>query len=60
MNTRESQQDLKVFTDYDEKQRKKHKLDSKRSKTSKQNMTEDTNSTTRNRNEIARHNEAIG
>ena len=27
MDTKETQQDLKVFTDYDEKQRKKHKLD---------------------------------
>ena len=29
MNTNESQQYLKVFTDYDEKQREKHKLDLK-------------------------------
>ena len=29
MNTKESQQYLKVFTDYDEKQREKHKLDLK-------------------------------
>ena len=27
MNTKETQQDLKMFTDYDEKQRGKHKLD---------------------------------
>ena len=27
METKETQQDLKVFTDYDEKQRKRHKLD---------------------------------
>ena len=27
MDTKETQQDLKVFTDYDEKQREKHKLD---------------------------------
>ena len=29
METKETQQNLKVFTDYDEKQREKHKLDSK-------------------------------
>ena len=29
IDTKETQQDLKVFTDYDEKQREKHKLDSK-------------------------------
>ena len=29
MDTKEIQQDLKVFTDYDEKQREKHKLDVK-------------------------------
>ena len=29
MDIKETQQDLKVFTDYDEKQREKHKLDSK-------------------------------
>ena len=38
MDTKETQQDLKVFMDYDEKQREKHKLDSKRSKTSNQNL----------------------
>ena len=27
MNTKETQQDLEMFTDYDEKQREKHKLD---------------------------------
>ena len=27
MDTKETQQDLKVFTDYDKKQRKIHKLD---------------------------------
>ena len=26
MDTKETQQDLKVFTDYDEKQRERHKL----------------------------------
>ena len=29
MDIKETQQDLKVFMDYDEKQREKHKLDSK-------------------------------
>ena len=29
MDTKETQQDLKVFTNYDEKQRERHKLDSK-------------------------------
>ena len=29
METKETHQDLKVFTDYDEKQKEKHKLDSK-------------------------------
>ena len=60
MDTKETQQDLKLFTDYEEKQRETYKLDSKQYKTSNQNLTQGTNSTTRNRDEIARHNEAIG
>ena len=60
MDIKETQQDSKVFMDYDEKQREKHKLDSKRSKTSNQSLTQGTNSTTRHKDEIAQHNEAIG
>ena len=49
-----------MFMDYDEKQRGNTNWTQKRSKTSNKNLTQGTNSTTQNRNEIARHNKAIG
>ena len=55
MDTKETQQDLRVFMDYDDTNWTK-----KRSKTSNKNLTQGTNSTTQIRDELARHNEAIG
>ena len=60
MDIKETQQDLKVFTDYDEKQGKTQTGLKNDLKTSNQSLTLGTNSTTRHRDKIACHNEAIG